>query len=130
MDAAIRLTVRQRAQYKCEYCLILEAATPFITFHAEHIIAQQHQVDDSLDNLALSCDRCNAYKGPNLSSIDPKTKTIVELFHPRKNQWNDHFEIRDGLVFGKTACGRATVKLLNMNASRRVQLRLEFEDRE
>ena len=128
MDAAIRSKVRQRAQSKCEYCQIPEAATPFITFHAEHIIAQQHQVDDSLENLALSCDRCNAYKGPNLSSIDPKTKTIVELFHPRKNLWDDHFEMRDGMVIGKTACGRATARLLNMNAARRVQLRIESQE--
>lgn len=127
MDAAIRQQVRQRAEYKCEYCHIPEAATPFITFHAEHIIARQHQVDDSLDNLALSCDRCNAYKGPNLSSIDPTSKAIVDLFHPRKNAWSDHFEIRDGMVLGKTANGRATVKLLNMNATRRVQLRMEFQ---
>jgi hypothetical protein len=127
MDAAIRQQVRQRAQYKCEYCQIPEAATPFITFHAEHIIARQHQVDDSLDNLALSCDRCNAYKGPNLSSIDPTSKAIVELFHPRKNAWSDHFEVQDGIVLGKTANGRATVKLLNMNAARRVQLRMEFQ---
>ena len=124
MDSAIRQQVRERGQYKCEYCQIPEAATPFIAFHAEHIIAQQHQVDDSLENLAPSCDRCNAYKGPNLSSIDPKTKAIVELFHPRKNQWNDHFEMQDGIVFGKTACGRATAKLLNMNAARRIALRL------
>ena len=126
MDAAIRQQVRQRAQYKCEYCQIPEAATPFITFHAEHIIAQQHQVDDTLDNLALSCDRCNAYKGPNLSSIDPDSKAIVELFHPRRGQWNEHFELKAGFIVGKTPSGRATVKLLNMNASRRVQLRLEF----
>ncbi len=127
MNAATRQQVRERAESRCEYCQIPEAATPFIKFHAEHIIAQQHQVDDSLDNLALSCDRCNAYKGPNISSIDPKTKAIVELFHPRKNRWDEHFAIRLGSVVGKTPCGRATVKLLNMNAARRVQLRVEFQ---
>ena len=126
MEAAIRSKVRKRAQYKCEYCQIPEAATPFIAFHAEHIIARQHQIDDSLENLALSCDRCNAYKGPNLSSIDPTTNTIVELFHPRKESWEDHFQVQDGLVIGTTACVRARARLLNMNAARRVQIRIDF----
>lgn len=126
MDAASRLHVRQRAGFKCEYCQIPEVATPFITFHADHIVAQQHLIDDSLDNRALACDRCNAYKGPNLSSIDPESLAIVDLFHPRRSNWSDHFEIRSGYVSGKTATGRATARLLNMNASRRVQLRLEF----
>jgi 5-methylcytosine-specific restriction endonuclease McrA len=126
MEAVTRLQVRQRAGSRCEYCHIPEAATPFIAFHTEHIIAQQHLVDDSLDNLALACDRCNAYKGPNLSSIAPDSNTIVNLFHPRRDNWDEHFELMSGLVIGKTPTGRATVRLLKMNAPRRVQLRREF----
>lgn len=126
MDAASRLFVRQRAGFKCEYCKIPEAATPFITFHADHIVAQQHLIDDSLDNIAQSCDRCNAYKGPNLSSIDPESLATVDLFHPRRDNWSDHFELVSGQVSGKTATGRSTARLLNMNAPRRVQLRREF----
>ena len=125
MDAATRNSVRQRADCRCEYCHLPESATPFIPFHAEHIVAKQHQVDDSLDNLALSCDRCKAYKGPNLSSIDPVSGSIVDLFHPRRDTWTEHFEIRHGMVLGKTPKGRATAKLLNMNAPRRVQLRAQ-----
>jgi hypothetical protein len=96
-----------------------------IGFHAEHIIAKQHLSDDSLSNLALSCDRCNVYKGTNLSSVDPESLEIIPLFNPRKDQWDEHFEFLDGYVLGKTACGRATARLLNMNVSRRVQLRRE-----
>ena len=125
MDGHIRAEVRRRAQYFCEYCKMPESATPFVAFHAEHIVARQHRADDSIGNLALACDRCNAYKGPNLSSVDPETDDIVELFHPRQQQWDDHFRLSSGFVLGKTACGRATVKLLRMNAPRRVQLRLE-----
>jgi hypothetical protein len=36
-----------------------------------------------------------------------------------------HFEIHDGVVIGKTDVGRATARLLNMNAHHRVQLRAE-----
>ncbi len=128
MNPVTRSQVRQRADFKCEYCQIPEAATPFISFHIEHIVAQQHLCDDSLDNLALACDRCNAYKGPNLSSIDSDSNSVVELFHPRRHEWRDHFELKAGIVQGKTASGRATIRLLNMNASRRVQLRQEFAE--
>ena len=67
----------------------------------------------------------SAYKGPNLSSIDPETRTLVALFHPRADLWSDHFVVRDGRIVGLTTRGRATVRLLNMNAPRRVELRRE-----
>ena len=123
MDAATRTIVRERAERRCEYCRLPEAATPLVPFHVEHVIAQQHTNDDSLDNLALACDRCNAFKGSNLSSVDSVTKAIVQLFHPRHDDWDEHFEFDDGLVVGLTAKGRATARLLCMNAPRRIQLR-------
>ena len=87
-------------------------------------MAKQHGGSDNPAGLALACDRCNAYKGPNLTSIDPETEAIVPLFHPRFDRWEDHFEARGGQVCGKTQVGRATVRLLHMNAPRRVELRL------
>lgn len=90
----------------------------------EHVVARQHGGSDNPEDLALACDRCNAYKGPNLTSIDPETGAIVPLFHPRHDRWEDHFEMQGGLIAGKTDVGRATVRLLNMNAPRRVELRL------
>jgi hypothetical protein len=89
----------------------------------EHIVPKQHGGSDDPAGLALACDRCNGYKGPNLTSIDPDTGTLVSLFHPRKDRWDDHFVSRDGYVHGVTPVGRATVRLLNMNAPRRVELR-------
>lgn len=61
MDADSRELVRQRAGDRCEYCGIPQAATPFIRFHVEHIVAKQH-VDveqDDPSRLAYACDRCN-----------------------------------------------------------------------
>ncbi|MEQ1831102.1 MAG: HNH endonuclease signature motif containing protein [Pirellula sp.] len=127
MFPATRAQIRERAEFRCEYCQMPEAATPFISFHIEHIVALQHLIDDSLENLALACDRCNAYKGPNLSSIDPETKSIIVLFNPRRDE-SEHFDLKVGLIVGKTAMGRTTVRLLNMNAPRRVELRLEYLD--
>jgi hypothetical protein len=91
MDAAVRALVRRRAGDRCEYCRLPQAATPLVTFHVEHIVGRQHVVLDDSDNLALACDRCNAYKGPNLASIDPESGEIVVLFHPRRDAWSEHF---------------------------------------
>lgn len=122
MDSATREAVRQRALERCEYCQLPEWAHER-TFHVEHIIAKQHDGSDDDTNLALACDRCNLYKGPNLSSIDPLTVQIVTLFHPRRDQWSEHFRLRSAVLEGLTPTGRATVRLLQMNAWRRVQLR-------
>ncbi len=102
-----------------------QKGTPFIPFHIEHIIARQHvdHVSDEPHHLAYACDRCNAFKGPNLSSVDPVSEKIVLLFNPRQDVWHEHFLFCEGEIVGLTPTGRATVRLLNMNASRRVELR-------
>jgi len=128
MDAATRQLVRRRAANRCEYCRIPQDATPFIPFHIEHVIARQHTRDDSVENLALACDRCNAFKGSNLTSVDPQSGDFVRLFNPRRDRWGEHFRFEGGEVVGITATGRATVRLLNMNAPRRVELRVEWLD--
>jgi len=127
MDARTRELVRRRAGDACEYCRIPQQATPLIPFHVEHIVSKQHGGTDDPDDLALACDRCNAYKGPNLTSIDPDTGTVVALFHPRQDIWSEHFVVRGGHIVGLTPTGRATVRLLNMNASRRVELRNQWQ---
>jgi hypothetical protein len=123
VDAATRNLVRQRADDRCEYCQLPQAAVE-ATFHVEHIIAKQHMEDyDSPLNLAWACDRCNVNKGTNLSSVDPQTGSIVQLFHPRNDAWHRHFAFMGGKIIGLTAGGRATARLLKMNAPRRVRLR-------
>jgi len=84
MDANTRILVRRRAGHRCEYFRLPEHADPYQTFHLEHIVAKQHGGDDDPANLAWACSRCNRRKGTNLSSRDPDTGAIVELFHPRR----------------------------------------------
>ena len=117
MDAATRELVRRRAGGRCEYCGIPQQATPFIPFHVEHIRARQHAGDDNPNNLALACDRCNAYKGPNLVSVDPESGETAALFDPRQHDWSEHFRNESGKIVGLTAIGRESVRLLNMNAA-------------
>ena len=96
------------------------------SFHVEHIVARQHGGSDDLDNLALSCRRCNLYKGPNLSALDPETGHHTVLFNPRLDRWPDHFTHAEGVIVGRTPVGRATVALLRMNDEPRSDLRRDI----
>ncbi len=128
MDARIRQIVRERAGRCCEYCRFPERPLPYLVFHLDHIIARQH-VDEAPDDpgsLAWACSECNYHKGPNLVSIDPQTKQQAALFNPRHDHWDDHFTIDHGMIVGLTPTGRATARLLNMNAPRLVRLRREL----
>lgn len=123
MDNALRLQVRHRAGDVCEYCRLPQAASQFVRFHVEHIIARQHSGSDELDNLALACSFCNFHKGTNIASLDPQDRQLVPLFHPRQNSWQDHFSWEGTTIVGRTAIGRATEGLLAMNDWQRVELR-------
>jgi hypothetical protein len=127
MEQQLRELVRQRAQNRCEYCLLPDSAY-LLPFHVEHIIARQHGGTSEMTNLAWACARCNAYKGPNLSSIDPDSGTIVELFHPRRHIWAEHFRNEVGIIVALTATGRATVRLLQFNSRERVEHRRDLLD--
>ncbi len=81
----------------------------------DHIIARQHGGSDEISNLALSCIRCNLYKGPNIAGIDPLTDEIVRLYHPRRDTWSEHFNWRDAVLIGLTAVGRTTIRVLDIN---------------
>ena len=129
MDAGLRSLVRQRAGNCCEYCGIRQEHVPFPLFHIEHIIPKKHGGDDDPSNLALACHHCNFHKGPNLSGIDPESGSIIRLFHPRNERWEAHFELREVTIIGLTPMGRATVRVLNMNAAERLQLRTELKVR-
>jgi hypothetical protein len=65
-------------------------------------------------------------RGPNLTAIDPVTREVVPLFHPRSHQWAEHFIVEIERIIGITAVGRATVQLLSMNDTRRLELRTQI----
>jgi hypothetical protein len=123
MHAALRRLVEERAGWRCEYCRLHHDFQPLTPFHVEHIVARQHGREDSPENLALACHRCNLHKGPNLSGIDPKTSELTRLFNPRQDKWTEHFELREARIIGLTSIGRTTAELLRMNTPDRVELR-------
>lgn len=123
MDVALRQWVRDRAGERCEYCHLRQDHQPVCRFHLEHIIPRQHGGGDNEANLALACFHCNLRKGTNLTGIDPESRQVVRLFHPRKDRWQDHFQWRGIELVGLTAVGRTTIQVLKINAPRRLQLR-------
>ena len=129
MDAALRELVRRRAGQRCEYCRLPQAQAPIVRFHVEHVVPRQHGGSDESSNLALACPRCNSFKGPNLTAIDPESGQVVPLFHPRTDSWEDHFDWHGVILIGRTPNARATVRLLNMNAEERIQVRRELRQR-
>jgi HNH endonuclease len=129
MDDALRHFVRERARNRCEYCLLPQRYAEVVRFHIEHIRARQHGGDDDPANLALACPHCNRFKGPNLTSVDPETEALVPLFHPRLQSWHDHFALDDIVIVGLTPVGRATIRLLHMNADDRRKVRAALQAR-
>ena len=122
MDAELRQFVRERAAGRCEYCGLRQEQEP-LRFHIEHIQPRQHDGGDAANNLALACHHCNLRKGTNLAGVDPQSQQLTRLFHPRLEDWTEHFTEEDGFVWGKTDVGRTTVRVLRMNEHGRAELR-------
>jgi hypothetical protein len=122
---ALARSVLERARECCEYCRIPQFALP-LPFQIDHIIAEQHEGESVLENLALACPHCNRYKGPNIAGRDPDSGELVRLFHPRSDVWDDHFQFNGARIIGKTAVGRATVQVLAMNADEALRFRAQL----
>jgi hypothetical protein len=124
MAISLEDRVRQRANGRCEYCQLPQAASP-LGFQIDHVIARQHGGTWTFGNLALSCPHCNAHKGPNIGSRDPtgRVKGLIPLFNPRRHRWSRHFLWEGPTLRGLTAIGRATIQVLDMNDSEEVALR-------
>ena len=119
----LRRQVRERAAGRCEYCLIHEEDM-YYPHEPDHITAARHGGATSLENLALACFSCNRFKGSDLASIDPTSRRVVTLFHPRTQHWQRHFRLNGALIEAMTASGRATVALLHFNDEERIAHRL------
>jgi len=116
--------VRERSGGCCEYCKALRSfATSY--FCAEHIIPFVLGGSNKLENLAYSCDICNINKAAKISVTNPETGEEIPLFHPRKENWNEHFQWNDDAlhIIGITLKGKLTIQLLDMNRIEAVNLR-------
>ncbi len=109
-----------------EYCLTCRD-TIGQTMHVEHI---DPNGDDDPENLCLACPTCNLSKSRATSALDPLTGMTVPLFHPRRQQWQEHFRWVENArrVQGLTPTGRATVERLRMNQERLVVARALWDE--
>ena len=120
MGAELRQLVWQRAAQRCEYCQV-PAEVALLPFQIDHIIAEKHSGSTMADNLALSCERCNSHKGPNIAGY--LEGRHVPLFNPRQARWADHFAWEGPVLAGKTPVGKVTIAVLAINLPYRVALR-------
>src|SRR3954469_25758670 len=125
MDAALARLVWQRAENCCKYCQLSQAFDDR-TFEIDHIISEKHHGPTTAGNLALSCFRCNSFKGSDISGRDPKTRKLTPLFNPRRHRWARHFRWQGAYLIGRTPIGRVTVAVLRINDHLRVELREEL----
>ena len=109
-------SVRERANYLCEYCHSLELLSAN-RFTIDHIVPRSLDGSDDINNLALACRRCNERRYNFVAGIDPQTQEIVPIFNPRQQQWAEHFAwTNDGTVIaGTTPIGRTTCVRLDLN---------------
>jgi len=90
--ATLRQQVYERAEGRCEYCLIPETVT-LTTHQVESHRCPQAWWSHRGRHLALSCALCNKHKGSDLASLDPETGEIAPLYHPRRDRWVNHFQV-------------------------------------
>ena len=114
MDEGLRELVWQRAGRVCEYCR-LPQGFDVLPFQIDHIIATKHHGTTTADNLALSCFHCNVHKGPNIAGIDSLTGQLAPIFNPRRDDWNENFGWSGATLTGRTAIGRVTTDVLQIN---------------
>jgi len=114
IPARLRRLVRERADGRCEYCLLAQAGQE-ATFHVDHVVPIAARGPTLADNLALACVSCSLHKGARRSAADPTSGRTVALFHPRRQRWDAHFRWEGSRVLGNSPTGRATAALLRMN---------------
>ncbi|MCA9153263.1 MAG: HNH endonuclease [Planctomycetales bacterium] len=122
---SLRSFIIARANSRCEYCGV-SSVGQIAPFEVDHVMPRTRGGTTIAENLSLACPRCNAFKWAHTTGIDPLTAEEIPLFDPRCQIWHEHFrwsESNLGEIVGVTACGRATINRLRMNASAIVVIR-------
>lgn len=116
IPAGSRRRLSAEFQNRCAYCrapTIITGAQLVI----DHIQPQASGAETVWENLCVACHSCNEFKSAQVRAVDPRRGKRVRLFHPRRQQWRDHFRwSEDGSeIIGVSSAGRATVAALKMN---------------
>lgn len=124
VPARLKKAVIEKAHSCCEYCTSL-ARYSMSPFAIDHIIPRSRGGKTVLDNLALVCQGCNGAKYNKIAGFDPITNRPISLFHPRLQQWSEHFVSNPQCthMIGLTPVGRVTVDVLQLNRIELINLR-------
>ena len=128
VDRALRAAVAERAAHCCEYCGLPDDIA-LVPHQPDHIVATKHGGPTRFDNLAYACYACNHRKGSDIASLDPQSGVVTRLFHPRADQWAEHFRWDAAIITPLTAIGRTTATLLRLNDPQRVVMRANLIQR-
>ena len=115
----LRRLVAQRANGRCEYCLIL-ASDRLSGCHVDHIISLKHGGETTSENLAYACMFCNLNKGTDLGSIIWRTGELIRFFNPRRDQWKEHFHFDNAIIQTLTDIGEVTARIFQFNDPERI----------
>ncbi|MDZ7290507.1 MAG: HNH endonuclease [candidate division KSB1 bacterium] len=120
--------VAERAGHRCEYCHAPEAIFN-VPFEVEHVIPLTKGGLDEETNWALACRSCNLNKSNHIDGLDAQTQQRVRLFHPRRDDWTDHFAVEQKAPFklhGLISIANATIALLMMNSPLQLAARKQW----
>jgi len=110
--------------YSCGYCSIAEIEAAGIAFQIDHYeprASAPHLVDD-YTNLLWVCQHCNEFKG-DWSPPTSARNAGIRFYRPDLDDPDEHFEISGLRLNGKSAIGKFTIELLNLNRSALRRLR-------
>lgn len=124
ISADLRRLVTARAANTCEYCRIHEDDT-FFGCHIDHVISEKHGGLTTAENLAVACSPCNLYKGSDIGSVTT-AGVFTRFFHPRTDDWHEHFVLVGAVLETRTAIGEVTARILQFNTPERLLERQEL----
>jgi hypothetical protein len=116
LSAKLRRQLIEADDHRCAYCQTLQANSGY-PMVAEHIYPRSKGGITTFDNLCFACHRCNEFKSSTVAAEDPLTGESISLFHPRQQNWSEHFAWSETgtHIIGLTGVGRVTVITLKMN---------------
>ena len=126
ITAEIRLLVRQRANFRCEYCGVSETdAGSELTI--DHFQPQAKGGNDDVNNLLYCCPRCNQYK----ADYWPLRPDDPNLWNPRHDPIDTHLiELPDGILYPRTSTGAFSMRRLRLNRMPLVAYRMRQRTQE
>lgn len=92
ISAELRERIRQQAGNRCGYCLSLQQYV-WGTLEIEHVIPKAAGGSSNEENLWMACRPCNSHKADRTQGVDPVTGKTVALYHPRRQEWFEHFNL-------------------------------------